>query len=93
MKCPKCHKQAYGGQLIERKVRLASPPWVKVYHYRQYRHYKGSKKSISLKALQQILDKYEPQAHEWHLPTLFKTIESEIKERAGSKVVYHYGPV
>jgi hypothetical protein len=82
MKCPQCGKEAWGGYEVERWNKKSIPP--KRYVYLEYNHYAGSKKTITLKALEEILKSRR-------IDTLKGSILEEAKERAGSRIVRHYG--
>lgn len=88
MKCPKCGRSAFGGRIVSREKRVLSPggaPETRTYNYREYRHYLGSRKSITLKALETVL-RQDDHLAENQIVVLLRS----AREKAGSRVVSHY---
>jgi hypothetical protein len=80
MICPKCSKEAWVVTVERRGLKGVHPT---VYLYVRYRHYAGSRKSITLKALEKIL-RSESRLWFWH------DIMEKAREKAGEKTVDHY---
>jgi hypothetical protein len=100
LRCPKCGRKAWGGDVVERPARVLvdGVPKTKVYRYREYLHYAGSKKAITLRALNDVIDGVVEDLRDKTLilpAGIFPTEEimKRAKEKAGSKKVHHYGPV
>jgi hypothetical protein len=100
MICPKCGKEAWAVTVTRTKSVIPGVEgayrrgngWAKDYHYTDYRHYAGSKKMVSIKLVQAVMQEVFA-SPEWASPeweSLRLVVYKALVNKAGSKVLHHY---